>query len=113
MLIKRAILEAGAPTVLFLDQYKLDYPFNPERCYSVCDKRFPWEKVCANTPLALACAFEDHATGEAAAGRLEKLGFTHIEHSRPAEKPWCAIASNNAFWAVRENWARNEQLVRG
>ncbi len=100
MLLKRAILESGAPAVLFLDEDKLPCEFIPGRCFSVCDKSFTWNNVCDSVPLALVCAFSNEEKGRRVLPALARLGFAKVLRSRANETPWCMIAMNGPFAAT-------------
>jgi hypothetical protein len=101
-LFKRALLESDCLQIIVLDEVKLPRAFLPERCYPICDETLPWEYVCRNKPLALACAFSDEQSAKVRIEELQLLGFDQIERERAMERPWCFIASNPAF---RQVWA--------
>jgi hypothetical protein len=109
MLMKRAMLESGCPLVLFLDQDKLSRPFIHKRCFSVCDEDLPWDYVCRNKPLALACAFWKEEDAWPLIEEVQSLGFTHVEHERRSERPWCSIMSNERFQEFRRKWLHKSQ----
>jgi len=101
MLFKRAMLESECPIVIFLDEEKLPRPYDPVNCYAVCDERLPWEYVCRNHPISLACAFSDEEKANPRVEELQMLGFEHVIRDRAGDKPWCFIASNEPF---RQAW---------
>lgn len=103
MLFKRALMESGAPMILFLDQDKFWRPFIDKRCFAVCDRDFTWDYACRNKPLAIACAFWDEDRAWPAIEMLDSLGFTHVEPERRNERPWCFIATNDRFQEIRQS----------
>ncbi len=105
-LFKRAILESKCPTVYFLDQQKFPYQFKPDRCYSVCNKQFPFRKVCEEVPLAIACAWR---TGRAALDsikHLEAMGFRQCVGDAVEGAISPVILMNDAFREIDEKWRR-------
>ena len=118
-LMKRSIIESGCPVVLLLDEDKIPYRFIAERCFSVCDEDFTWQRACATIPLALTCAFHNRSKADLVLEQLEPIGFTHVEHARESETPLTFIASNDKFWQVRDRWvsagvrAGNRNIDRG
>ncbi len=104
MLFKRALLESGAPVVIFVDEDKIPRRASPGQCFLVCDDDFSWHYACRNTPLAIVCAFRSEDRAKSVIPDLEYLGFEHLESARHGEAPWPIIASNNLFWNRRQEW---------
>jgi hypothetical protein len=110
MLFKRALLESGAPIVIFLDEDKFRRPFDPRSCFRVCDADFGWDYACLNVPLALVCAFRSEEGAKQVIPQLEYYGLEHLECTHRSEAPWPVIASNNLFWQRRRIWIEEARL---
>jgi hypothetical protein len=109
MLFKRALLESGAPLVIFIDEDKIPSEAVPGQCFLVCDEKFPWQFACRNSPIALVCAFRSEERAQTTLTRLEDLGLWRLEQGRKGEAPWPVIISNDVFWNRRQEWL-NEAL---
>ncbi|MBM3299217.1 MAG: DUF4062 domain-containing protein [Deltaproteobacteria bacterium] len=98
-LFKRAILESGCPTVIFLDETKIPQEFPIGECFSVCDQEFPWVSVCQARPLAIAVATNSEETARKLRRLLEEHNLCNIEDKY--EKTACTlIASNQSFQSL-------------
>lgn len=112
MLFKRALLElclvSGVPVMLLADEDKLPHEFHLDRCFGICDKTLPWEALCRDAPLAIACGFRrsDTERRETVEETLYNCGFTHAEPERKGQIPWPIILSNEPFWSKRKSWIR-------
>jgi len=104
MLFKRALLESGAPLVVFLDEDKFTPTFTNGQCFCVCDEEFSWPYACRNVPLAIVCAFRSEERAREVLTELEYFGLDHPEKGRLGEAPWPVIASNDLFWRRRQQW---------
>lgn len=99
-LIKKSLLSARCPTVVFLDQDKIPSPFALGSCFPVCDnENLTWEHVCDEVPLALAIAFRRQEDAGRVLEALEILGLDHVEPQRAGERPWSVVVSNKRFVA--------------
>lgn len=96
-LVKRAILSANCPVVLFLDESKVPYPFIVGRCFPVCDPDKTWDEVCKSVPLALCIGTSTQEKREEVIKEIEPFGFNPITIAREYKKHWPLMASNNLF----------------
>src|SRR5205823_13599969 len=117
MLFKRALLEAAMesdiPLVIFADEDKIPYAFNPSKCYSISDSDLPWERVCKDVPLAIACAFRSQQSAQQVMPRLIDLGFTEGQQESDGQIPWCVVAGNEKFLSASKGWFRPRILTLG
>lgn len=98
MLFKRAILESGCPTAMFLDERKLfEKPFKSGDCYPICDSELRWEDVCRAKPFAVGVALTTEAKLDHAKSVLGKFGLGKFETKAVANEIWTLIASNDRF----------------
>lgn len=115
MLFKRAMLEAAMasniPLLIFADEDKIPYAYNPTKCYSVCDSDLPWETVCSEVPLAIACAFRSQERAQQVMPKLIDLGFAAGQQESDREIPWCVIAANEKFVSASKGWFRARPLT--
>jgi hypothetical protein len=77
MLLKRALLRIGCPKVIFLDESKWGMEFILNNCHAVCDDEMPWQKLKAESPLAIAIAATGVEKREALRESLRTQGFVH------------------------------------
>jgi len=110
MLFKRALLESGAPIIIFADADKLPRPFRPSRCFHVCDDDFSWQYACHTVPLAIVAAFRSEGEASQTIPHLEQLGLDQLECSREKEVPWSMMASNRLFQDRKRDWHEDAKL---
>ncbi len=96
-LFKRAILSAGIPTVIFLDETKILKPFKVGYCHSVCDADMPFEQVCESLPLALCIGCGSAETREEMIEKIAPLGFEHVDPAREYSGCCPLMAKNQLF----------------
>jgi len=115
MLFKRALLEAAMesdiPLVIICDEDKMPYAFNPSKCYSICDSDLPWDIVCKDAPIAIACAFRSQERAQLTMPRLMEMGFSEGQQESNGQIPWCVIAANEKFASVSKGWFRSRPLT--
>jgi len=94
MLFKRILLESGCPTVMFLDQSKIEKnAFIEGTCYPVCDKTFPWSKVCTDLPFALAIGANNRLLLAPVLKQLTEMGLTSHKIDRKGEEFGMVLAN--------------------
>jgi len=84
---------------LFIDGKKLKVKFDPDHCFSVCDKDLEWISVCKKHPLALCIATMNNKNREETITKIIKLGFETIGPVDPSRNYGCEpiLASNKKF----------------
>jgi hypothetical protein len=95
-LVKRALLSVGCPTVLFLDENKLPYPFRVGICYPVCGPDFEWKTLVETIPLSIAIATHSNNLDERLK-LLDAMGFHHHEPILEKDGIASVIAGNDLF----------------
>ena len=96
-LMKRSLLSAKRPTVLFLDEKKFPRRFRVGECYQVCGPDYDWETVRKEVPLAIAIATSTRRKMVQTCTDLNKLGFIFQQPIMEQDGVWPMIASNKAF----------------
>ena len=99
MLFKRILLEAGCPTVMFLDQTKIEHDaFREGTCYPVCDEVLPWARVCTAIPFALVIGANHFDMLKSSLDQLANMGLTFHKIDRNT-----IDGKGNAFGVVLSN----------
>lgn len=106
MLFKRAILEARCPSVIFLDEAKVEKEFVKGKCFGICGPDYMWEEVCERVPLAIAVAAGCEEKGRNILDQLQKNGTFTYEQQKGDDGTFTLIASNKKF---ADLWTYNNQ----
>lgn len=80
-LFKRAIFETGQPIVMFLNDWKLDEPFNFKigNCFPVFDRTHSWKKACRESQLAICVGYSISRTNSTDKNEKTAERDRHIE----------------------------------
>ena len=102
-LFKKSMYEANIPTILFLDETKIDTEIDPDRCHFIFDGQesdgeLTWEFVLQNHPLAFCVSCEGFE--ERSVKLLENKNFKI--NKIPNSKRLRFMAMNESFMAQTE-----------
>jgi hypothetical protein len=98
-LFKRCLYLAGAPTIVFVHDSKVDCPIAVGKCHFIFDSGSTWKTFVKNHPLAfwIGCTRASHAAVLEKCSRGLRIGGWCFSTSDPASRNPIIIAHNKRF----------------